>query len=309
MRTRPALAIAFSGSPDLLQAALLDYNVSAIHETDPTSWQVFFGTRADRDAAAIGLAQRCPDLSIRALDVPDEDSAARSQASLRAIRIGAIVVAPPWDVPTPAVHGPAPAVPPPVAPARNAPRPVVRRTGSAAPIEAPRTRQPIVIVIQPSLGFGTGHHATTRLCLAALQQIDLRGRTVVDIGTGSGVLAVAADRLGASDVLGLDDDPDAIQAARGNLQLNPGATVVFRTADLRSVEAAPCDVVTANLTGDLLIRAAARLHDLTVPSGHLILCGFTTDEEATVRAGFAGFTLAARAEEDQWVCVTLQRAA
>lgn len=282
MRTWPALEVgrlkpaptnkdvgAGFSRPELLQAALLDYNVAAVDETDADSWRVFFNAATDRDAALSGLAQQFPGLSLQAIDIPDEDWAARSQAALRAIQVGSIIVAPPWDAP-------------------------------------PQSRL-ITIIIQPSMGFGTGHHATTRLCLKALQQLDLCGRRVLDVGTGSGVLAIAASRLGAVDVLGIDDDPDAIRAAHENLALNPGAAVALRTVDLRKDGLGAYDVVIANLTGGLLIQAARRLHDLTAPSGRLILSGFLKHEEAGVRAAYSNLAPNARAQEDEWLCVTLQR--
>jgi ribosomal protein L11 methyltransferase len=272
MRTWPALEVsardvgAGFSRPDLFQAALLDYDVAAIDDNVPDAWRVFFSSADERDRAHRGIAAEFPELAFSAVDVPDEDWAARSQADLRAVSVGNIVVAPPWDV-----------------------------------------GRPMTIVIQPSMGFGTGHHATTRLCLAALQQLELRGRSALDVGTGSGVLAIAARLLGASPVVAIDDDPDAIQAARENVDLNRGANVDVRVGDVRTASLPVFDVVLANLTGGLLIQAAGPLQDLAGPAGRVVLSGFMHHEEADVLDAFAQFAVVHRAEEEEWVCVTLQR--
>jgi ribosomal protein L11 methyltransferase len=276
MRTWPALEVRVGPDPDLLQAALVDYDVAAIDDNAPDVWRVFFHTTDERERARHGLASYSP----APVDVDDEDWAARSQASLHAIQVGRIVVAPPWDVPAASAAG------------------------------------PLTIVVQPSMGFGTGHHATTRLCLDALQRLDLRGRSVLDVGTGSGVLAIAASRLGAHPVVAIDDDADAAQAARENVALNAGTAVDVRVQDLRAGALGRFDVVLANLTGALLAAAAARLRDLTTPGGHLILSGFMEPEEPAVltvfsqhRESFKQDTPAAlrrRTQEDEWGCVTLQ---
>ena len=263
MREWAALVVSGLGETDLLQAALTDFDISAIDETSSDSWRVFFPGGAERDRAVNGLRVRFPELSIAPIDVPDEDWAARSQASLRAVQVGRLIVTPPWDA-------------------------------------------PITIVIQPSMGFGTGHHATTRLCLAALQRIELAERSVLDVGTGSGVLAIAASRLGAAGVTGIDDDADAIHAAWENLALNPGATVTLIVGDLRTTELLPADVVLANLTGGLLVASAPLLTKLAHARGHLILSGFMPHEEHGVLTAFGGFAVEHRAEEDGWLCVTLK---
>jgi ribosomal protein L11 methyltransferase len=165
----------------------------------------------------------------------------------------------------------------------------------------------VVIVIRPSMGFGTAHHATTRLCLASLQHVDVRGQSALDVGTGSGVLAIALSRLGAASVLGIDDDPDALHAAEENLLLNRAADVTLRMGDARAMTPGTFSVITANLTGALLVETAAQLRALTAPAGRLILSGFMREEEDAVVAAYSGLTVSTRSEEDEWVCVGMQQ--
>src|SRR5262249_25131456 len=155
--------------------------------------------------------------------------------------------------------------------------------------------------IQPSMGFGTGHHATTRLCLEALQLFDLRGKRVLDVGTGSGVLAIAAVRLGASQALGIDVDPDAVQSARENRGLNPEApNVTFDVADLTTSTLPPSDVVVANLTGAMLVRTAPTLFRLTAPGGTLIVSGLLATERDDVRGALTAMEIHWEKQEDEW---------
>ena len=172
-----------------------------------------------------------------------------------------------------------------------------------SPVSSPDT---IAIVIPPSMGFGTGHHSTTRLCLAALQSIDLRGKFVLDVGTGSGLLAIAAAKLGAARAVGTDDDADAIQAARENLDFNGVTNVEFVVSDLMKEPLPVADVVLANITGAMLIRAAGHLLKAVRPGGVLILSGILASEGDEVRRAFANLTVIADVQEDEWVGITLR---
>jgi len=257
---------------------------------------VFFSTASARDTAQSSLT---PEFQVAAIDVPDEDWARRSQADLQPVTVGRLTISPRVT-----------ASPPP--PLHQGPRSFRLRAGASAgqvgeagsaASPQPLAPSPDVIFITPSMGFGTGHHATTRLCLAALQTLDLSQLSVLDVGTGSGVLAIAADRLGAARALGIDHDPDAVQAARENLALNPATrNVSFAVADLRTTPLPRAGVVTANLTGALLIETANDLLGAVDAGGTLIVSGLLAaerDEVVRAMTGPASASAASRLRPDE----------
>ena len=271
-------------SSDLLLAFVDDFAPTAIEERDETT-RVFFATVAERDRAFTAIVSR---FDAAVIDIPDEDWARRSQENLQPLTVGRITVAPPWAA--------SPAPDPAPRPVPQSPAPSLQKIASS-----------LCIVIEPSMGFGTGHHATTRLCLAALQAIDLTDAVALDVGTGSGVLAIAADRLGAARVYGIDCDADAIQSARENLTRNPqAARVTFDVADVSTAALPLAAVVTANLTSALLIRSASTLAATVAPGGSLIVSGLLAHERADVVAAYAPTPVVWEREEDGWVGLTFR---
>jgi ribosomal protein L11 methyltransferase len=280
-RTWPVLRLVFSRPLDesRREALLLDVDdcrASALDENGETV-SLHFNAAADRDAAVDLLGSRgwLADATLTTEDLADEGWAARSQANLPAVRVGRIVVAPPWDVPA---------------------------AGDGEGL--------VVIEVEPSTGFGTGHHQSTRLCLRALQDLSLEGARVLDIGTGSGVLALAAARLGAADVLGIDNDPDAIESAEDTLGRNgapSGVRVELRGLDDAALQ--PADVVCANLTGTLLRQQGARVQALIAPGGCAVLSGFTEDEARWVREAFDACEVEAAHDEEFWMAYVMRRRA
>jgi ribosomal protein L11 methyltransferase len=177
-------------------------------------------------------------------------------------------------------------------------------SGASDPQPAPRIPHPapITILIEPSRGFGTGHHQSTRLCIVLLQNRNLSGLTVTDVGTGSGVLAITAAKLGAAFVSAIDNDPDAVENARENIAANGVEKIVeAHVDDLSTTTVPPADLVTANLTGTLLAHHAADLARLVRPSGSLLVSGFNVDDKDRVIAALAPyFAVTESAEEDDW---------
>jgi len=164
----------------------------------------------------------------------------------------------------------------------------------------------INITLDPGLAFGTGAHATTRLCLAWLRENVGRGASLLDYGCGSGILAIAGARLGADDVVGTDVDPQALQAAAENATRNRVAAV-FPPVDALPLR--PFDIVIANILANPLRLLAPALIARTRPGGRIALSGILAGQADDVIAAYASAVELTRwREEDGWVLLAGPRA-
>ncbi len=167
----------------------------------------------------------------------------------------------------------------------------------------------IVLRLDPGMAFGTGDHPTTRLCLAWLAAHVRGGERVIDYGCGSGILAIAASKLGAVDVVGTDIDDQAIEAARANAAAND---VDARFTSSRSFEATPADIVVANILSNPLKVLAPLLTSLVAPGGRLVLSGVLERQADEVAAAYRSVGVGAIALERWdgdagWVCLVGRR--
>lgn len=166
-----------------------------------------------------------------------------------------------------------------------------------------------MIELDPGMAFGTGTHETTHMCMQLLEKHLRPGMRVMDVGTGSGILAIAAARLGASDVLAIDIDPNAVKVAKENVALNGvESRVRVVEGDLCKSEAIPCDLAVANIVADAICMLAGPL-TRHLQKGRLLICsGIIREREQDVRdaAAQAGYTLFDRVEMGEWVALALK---
>lgn len=167
----------------------------------------------------------------------------------------------------------------------------------------------IVIALDPGMAFGTGTHPTTQLCLAALERLPIAERRVLDVGTGSGILAIAAAALGAAQVDALDTDPVAVSAARDNVAEAgwAGAVTVIEGTLALSDPTATYDVVLANITAQTLVTLAPALRAVVAPQGRLLACGIidTKADDVLAACDAEGLALLNRREAGDWVLLEL----
>ncbi len=163
----------------------------------------------------------------------------------------------------------------------------------------------IEVIIDPGLAFGTGSHPTTLLCLEWLEREVRGGETVIDYGCGSGILAIAARKLGAAAAIGVDIDPQALQSARENAQRN-GVVCNFQPAE--APLEARADLLVANILANPLVLLAPAMARLLRPGGHLALSGVLAGQAAEVAAAYAPwFEVEPPAARDAWVRIAATR--
>jgi ribosomal protein L11 methyltransferase len=229
-----------------------------------------------RELEALGLAQDDGRIEVRT--IPSEDWGKGWKQHFRPLPVGRrLVIAPPWEI-------------------------------------GPFIEDRRIVRIDPGMSFGTGHHATTRMCLEELEaflnqwQGDANPR-VLDVGTGTGILAIAAAALGADPVVAIDTDPEACEAATKNLALN---RVVDRVEVFHGgLEAlgplVRFDLIVANLDTKSLGPVLNPIKTLLTPHGRLVASGILVEEEETLSGATraAGFRVLTRQSDNEWLCLTL----
>ena len=253
---------------DVAAAALGEAGTSGIEVRPAPDGRVRLVAYFEGDATAPALALLPPGATVEPAEVPEVDWVARFRESFHAFRAGRFVVAPPWDLP------------------------------------ADRS-SPDTLVIDPGRAFGTGTHETTRLCLAALEDLAGRrplGRTL-DLGAGTGLLAVAAARLGARFVCASDIDREANDASRHHARLNDVRLAVVRADGARGFLPGSFDLVVANLMALLLVDRAAEIRALLAPGGALVLSGLLVEDVPYVRDAFAVCGTPAPRVDGEWAAL------
>ena len=164
--------------------------------------------------------------------------------------------------------------------------------------------------MDPGMAFGTGEHETTRLCLKLMQDGPIEGARTADVGTGSGILAVAASKLGASSVDACDIDEKAVAVAKSNCDINGVTNVTVKQADLLAELSGQYDLILANITADILIRLAEGVAPYLAPQGRLIVSGIIAARLESVKTAFlnAGFEVARQERDGEWHAMELRRA-
>jgi ribosomal protein L11 methyltransferase len=162
------------------------------------------------------------------------------------------------------------------------------------------------ILITPKMSFGTGHHATTYLMMERMRMLDFHGKSVLDFGAGTGILAILSEKLGAKAVDAIDNDPQCLLSMEENLPVNDCTRTRAWVAD--RVPEGQYDIILANINKHILLAAAKDLKAALSPYGELILSGLLTQDEADIRACYEPLLGQAThiSVRNNWICLAFK---
>lgn len=161
------------------------------------------------------------------------------------------------------------------------------------------------IVISPKMAFGTGHHATTYMVLEQMDKLELDGKTVLDLGCGSGILAIAAEKLGAASVLAIDYDPLSVENTIENADLNNCSNITAKQADVYSFNEGKFDIILANINKKVLIDNILKIKGLLNETGILIISGILKSDEVDIKKIISKNMDFFSSTKDNWICIVL----
>lgn len=163
----------------------------------------------------------------------------------------------------------------------------------------------LIVTLDPGMAFGTGTHETTRMCIKSMEKYVKEGCNIFDIGTGSGILAIAGAKLKADKVIGVDLDPVAVKSAKDNVKYNKIKNVEIRHGNLMEVVKGKADIVVANIIADIIIYLANHVKGYLKESGVFICSGIILErrEDVIKKLEENGFFIKEVLEEGEWVCI------
>ena len=180
--------------------------------------------------------------------------------------------------------------------------------GIRAHFHAPLQQVQHEIIITPKMSFGTGHHATTHLMIQRMQQLSFTGKTVLDFGTGTGVLAILAERLGASVVTAIDNDEWSITNAAENITLNHCSNIALAQADSLQMST-EFDIILANINKHVLIANMSAIKQHLTPGGVVIMSGLLLGDKSEMEASAtnSGLVVLEHLTRGDWMCLVLKK--
>ncbi len=162
----------------------------------------------------------------------------------------------------------------------------------------------IIIDLDPGLAFGTGTHPTTALCLTWLEQADLNGKIIIDYGCGSGILAIAALKLGAEKVIAIDNDPQALLATQANAEKNKviDKIEIFNSSEKQEIKA---DIVIANILSGILVELTSTLSKIIKKEGEIVLSGILKEQQQMIEKAYSPiFQLNSPQKQEDWLLIS-----